>query len=46
MKKALIADWYYVMECRKSDSFFFNNIWDDFDHYALITPAKDRSLCV
>ena len=44
MKKALIADWYYVNGGAEKVIHSFNNIWDDFDHYALIDflPEKDR----
>lgn len=44
MKKALIADWYYVNGGAEKVIHSLNTIWDDFDHYALIDflPEKDR----
>ncbi|MFV9549510.1 glycosyltransferase [Algibacter sp. PT7-4] len=36
MKKALIHDWYYVNGGAEKVIHSFNNIWDDFDHFALI----------
>lgn len=36
MKKALIQDWYYVNGGAEKVIHSINNIWDDFDHYALI----------
>jgi glycosyltransferase involved in cell wall biosynthesis len=36
LKKALINDWYYVNGGAEKVIHSFNNIWDDFDHYALI----------
>ncbi len=45
MKKALVADWYYVNGGAEKVIHSFNNIWDDFEHYALIDfmPKEDRS---
>ncbi len=45
MKKALIHDWYYVNGGAEKVIHSFNNIWDDFDHHALIDflPKKDRN---
>jgi glycosyltransferase involved in cell wall biosynthesis len=45
MKKALVADWYYVNGGAEKVIHSFNNIWDDFEHYALIDflPEKDRA---
>lgn len=44
MKKALIADWYYVNGGAEKVLHSINTIWNDFDHYALIDflPEKDR----
>ena len=44
MKKALIHDWYYVNGGAEKVIHSFNNIWDDFDHYALVDflNASDR----
>lgn len=44
MKKALIHDWYYVNGGAEKVLHSINNLWDDFDHYALIDflPKKDR----
>jgi glycosyltransferase involved in cell wall biosynthesis len=44
MKKALVADWYYVNGGAEKVIHSFNSIWDDFEHYALIDflPEKDR----
>jgi len=36
MKKALIHDWYYVNGGAEKVIHSFNNIWNDFDHYALV----------
>ena len=36
MKKALIQDWYYVNGGAEKVIHSINNIWDDFEHYALI----------
>lgn len=44
MKKALIHDWYYVNGGAEKVIHSINNIWNDFDHYALIDflSTKDR----
>lgn len=44
MKKALVHDWYYVNGGAEKVIHSINNIWDDFDHYALIDflSEKDR----
>lgn len=42
MKKALINDWYYVNGGAEKVIRSFNNIWDDFDHYALIDFYDDK----
>ncbi|MCH4552103.1 glycosyltransferase [Aestuariibaculum lutulentum] len=44
MKKALIHDWYYVNGGAEKVLKSINNIWPDFDHYALIDflDEKDR----
>lgn len=44
MKKALVHDWYYVSGGAEKVIHSFNNIWSDFDHYALIDflSEKDR----
>ena len=44
MKKALIHDWYYVNGGAEKVLHSLNNIWSDFDHYALIDflSEKDR----
>ena len=36
MKKALINDWYYVNGGAEKVIHSLNQIWDDFDHFALI----------
>ncbi|MBQ4801407.1 glycosyltransferase family 4 protein [Aquimarina sp. MMG015] len=36
MKKALVHDWYYVNGGAEKVIHSINNIWDDFDHFALI----------
>lgn len=36
MKKALVADWYYVNGGAEKVIHSLNSIWDDFEHYALI----------
>jgi glycosyltransferase involved in cell wall biosynthesis len=43
-KKALVADWYYTNGGAEKVVHSMNNIWNDFDHYALIDflPEKDR----
>jgi len=45
MKKALVHDWYYVSGGAEKVVNSFNNIWDDFDHFALVDylDNKDRS---
>lgn len=42
MKKALIQDWYYVNGGAEKVIHSINNIWDDFDHYALIDFLNDE----
>lgn len=44
MKKALVHDWYYVNGGAEKVVRSFNNIWDDFEHYALVDflDYKDR----
>ncbi|ULC59755.1 glycosyltransferase [Flaviramulus sp. BrNp1-15] len=42
MKKALIHDWYYVNGGAEKVIQSFNNIWPDFDHYALIDYLEDK----
>lgn len=44
MKKALVSDWYYVNGGAEKVIHSLNNIWNDFDHYALIDflPAEER----
>ena len=44
MRKALVHDWYYVNGGAEKVIKSFNNIWSDFDHYALIDflNEKDR----
>lgn len=44
IKKALISDWYYVNGGAEKVIHSLNQIWDDFDHYALIDflNEKDR----
>lgn len=39
-KKALIHDWYYVNGGAEKVIHSFNNIWNDFDHYALVDFLK------
>lgn len=36
MRKALVHDWYYVSGGAEKVIHSFNNVWDDFDHFALI----------
>jgi glycosyltransferase involved in cell wall biosynthesis len=45
MKKALIHDWYYINGGAEKVLRSFNNIWNDFDHFALIDflDEKDRA---
>lgn len=44
MKKALVHDWYYINGGAEKVIHSLNNIWDDFDHYALVDflSKKDR----
>ena len=42
MKKALIHDWYYVSGGAEKVIRSINNIWDDFDHFALIDNLNDN----
>lgn len=44
MKKALVHDWYYVNGGAEKVVHSMNNIWDDFDHFALVDflNEKDR----
>lgn len=42
MKKALIHDWYYVNGGAEKVIHSINNIWDDFEHYALIDFLSDK----
>ena len=46
LKKALIHDWYYVDGGAEKVVHSFNNIWNDFDHFALIDflNQKDRNV--
>lgn len=41
MKKALVNDWYYVNGGAEKVIHSLNNIWDDFDHFALIDFLSD-----
>lgn len=41
MKKALINDWYYVNGGAEKVIHSLNQIWDDFDHFALIDFLND-----
>ncbi|WP_299095731.1 glycosyltransferase [uncultured Winogradskyella sp.] len=43
-KKALVHDWYYINGGAEKVIHSFTNIWDDFDHYALVDflNKKDR----
>ncbi|APY08492.1 glycosyl transferase family 1 [Winogradskyella sp. J14-2] len=45
MKKALIHDWYYINGGAEKVIHSFNNIWDDFNHYAIVDflNYKDRA---
>ncbi|MBA6151923.1 glycosyltransferase family 4 protein [Gelidibacter maritimus] len=36
MKKALVHDWYYVSGGAEKVIHSFNNVWGDFDHFALV----------
>ncbi|WP_452225482.1 glycosyltransferase [Lacinutrix chionoecetis] len=42
MKKALVQDWYYVNGGAEKVIHSINNIWDDFDHFALIDFLNDE----
>ena len=42
MKKALINDWYYINGGAEKVIHSLNNIWDDFDHFALIDFLNDN----
>ncbi|MBC9797461.1 glycosyltransferase [Sinomicrobium weinanense] len=44
MKKGLVHDWYYINGGAEKVIHSFNNIWDDFSHYALVDflNEKDR----
>jgi len=42
MKKALIHDWYTVYGGAERCIESFTNIWEDFDHYALIDNLSER----
>jgi glycosyltransferase involved in cell wall biosynthesis len=42
MKKALVHDWYYVNGGAEKVIQSFNNIWPDFEHYALIDFLKEE----
>ena len=42
MKKALVHDWYYVNGGAEKVICSINNIWADFDHYALIDFLNDK----
>jgi len=44
MKKALVHDWYYVNGGAEKVIHSINNIWNDFEHYALIDflSSEDR----
>jgi len=42
MKKALVQDWYYVNGGAEKVIHSINNIWSDFDHYALIDFLNDN----
>ena len=42
MKKALVHDWYYVNGGAEKVINSFNNIWSDFDHFALIDFLSDK----
>ena len=41
MKKALIHDWYYINGGAEKVIHSFNNIWNDFEHYALVDFLND-----
>jgi glycosyltransferase involved in cell wall biosynthesis len=42
MKKALIQDWYYVNGGAEKVIHSLNNIWKDFDHFALVDFLNDQ----
>jgi glycosyltransferase involved in cell wall biosynthesis len=42
MKKALISDWYYVNGGAEKVIHSINQIWNDFDHFALIDFLNDE----
>ncbi|MFD2602356.1 glycosyltransferase family 4 protein [Flavobacterium suzhouense] len=42
MKKALINDWYYINGGAEKVIHSLNNVWDDFEHYALIDFLNDK----
>lgn len=42
IKRALVNDWYYVNGGAEKVVRSFNNIWDDFDHFALIDFYNDQ----
>ncbi len=42
MKKALVHDWYYVSGGAEKVIHSFNNIYNDFDHYALVDFLKKQ----
>jgi len=42
MNKALIHDWYYINGGAEKVIHSLNNIWRDFDHYALIDFLSDK----
>lgn len=42
MKKALVHDWYYVNGGAEKVIHSINNIWDDFEHFALIDFLNDK----
>lgn len=41
MKKALVHDWYYTNGGAEKVIHSFNNIWKDFDHFALVDFLND-----
>ncbi|MFV0530125.1 MAG: glycosyltransferase [Flavobacteriales bacterium] len=42
MKKALVHDWYYVNGGAEKVIQSFNNIWNDFEHYALVDFLSEK----
>lgn len=42
MKKALVHDWYYVNGGAEKVLQSFNNVWPDFEHYALIDFLDEK----